>query len=194
MHLVLAPGASHSGYEDHFQADAFHYMHHKYFECNYAGLGASALDVYFGTFMPNFHEAAKDEKVVEPADAKSKFIVGLTEDKEPVVYLPSGEWVVYMALSLGCLAAWAWGALGVLPGLPVFPLPRGDAAVVWGLSLLAGFGPVAAAQLMGLFNSGGCGLFEPGKFWASAFHVLVGTLFCSVPVTWACYLALMPAA
>jgi sterol desaturase/sphingolipid hydroxylase (fatty acid hydroxylase superfamily) len=32
-HLLLAPGASHSGFEDHFQADAFHYMHHRYFEC-----------------------------------------------------------------------------------------------------------------------------------------------------------------
>jgi sterol desaturase/sphingolipid hydroxylase (fatty acid hydroxylase superfamily) len=29
VHLLLAPGASHSGYEDHFQADAFHYMHHR---------------------------------------------------------------------------------------------------------------------------------------------------------------------
>jgi hypothetical protein len=26
VHLLLAPGASHSGFEDHFQADNFHYM------------------------------------------------------------------------------------------------------------------------------------------------------------------------
>ena len=32
VHLLLSPGASHSGFEDHFQADAFHYMHHRYFE------------------------------------------------------------------------------------------------------------------------------------------------------------------
>jgi sterol desaturase/sphingolipid hydroxylase (fatty acid hydroxylase superfamily) len=27
VHLLLSPGASHSGYEDHFQADPFHYMY-----------------------------------------------------------------------------------------------------------------------------------------------------------------------
>lgn len=60
MHLTLAPGASHSGFEDHFQADQvrersqgtcpsyritltnvfstssqYHYLHHAKFECNY---------------------------------------------------------------------------------------------------------------------------------------------------------------
>ena len=189
VHLLLAPGASHSGYEDHFQADAFHYMHHKYFECNYAGLGAAALDVMFGTFMANFHEAAKDEKVVQPADAKSKFIVGLTEDNQPVVYLPSAEWVVYMAGSGACLGAWAWAA-GCVPGAPPFPVPLG-AEAKWAVSLAAGFGPVAVAQLMGFFNRDGASLFAPGKFWASAFHVAVGTVFCSVPVTWACHMALV---
>ncbi len=32
VHLLLSPGASHSGYEDHMQSDAFHYMHHRYLE------------------------------------------------------------------------------------------------------------------------------------------------------------------
>ena len=32
---VLAPAASHSGCEDHFQGDQMHYMHHRFFECNY---------------------------------------------------------------------------------------------------------------------------------------------------------------
>lgn len=27
VHLLLAPAASHSGFEDHFQADNFHYMY-----------------------------------------------------------------------------------------------------------------------------------------------------------------------
>lgn len=26
VHLLLSPGASHSGWEDHFQADQFHYL------------------------------------------------------------------------------------------------------------------------------------------------------------------------
>lgn len=29
MHLLLAPGASHSGYEDNFQSDQYHYAHHR---------------------------------------------------------------------------------------------------------------------------------------------------------------------
>ena len=28
-HLILAPAAGHSGWEDHFQADQFHYLHHR---------------------------------------------------------------------------------------------------------------------------------------------------------------------
>jgi sterol desaturase/sphingolipid hydroxylase (fatty acid hydroxylase superfamily) len=32
VHLLVSPGASHSGYEDHMQSDAFHYFHHRYYE------------------------------------------------------------------------------------------------------------------------------------------------------------------
>ena len=28
IHLTIAPGAGHSGWEDHFQADQYHYVHH----------------------------------------------------------------------------------------------------------------------------------------------------------------------
>ena len=35
VHLILSPGASHSGWEDHWQSDQFHAAHHRYFECNY---------------------------------------------------------------------------------------------------------------------------------------------------------------
>jgi hypothetical protein len=36
VHSVIAPAASHSGYEDHFSADVVHYLHHRYTECNYS--------------------------------------------------------------------------------------------------------------------------------------------------------------
>ena len=29
VHLLLSPAASHSGWEDHFQSDQFHYLHHR---------------------------------------------------------------------------------------------------------------------------------------------------------------------
>lgn len=32
VHLTIAPGAGHSGWEDHFQSDQYHYLHHAKFE------------------------------------------------------------------------------------------------------------------------------------------------------------------
>jgi len=49
-HLTIAPGASHSGYEDNFQADQYHYVHHAKFECNYGSPTSAFIDQYFGTF------------------------------------------------------------------------------------------------------------------------------------------------
>ena len=30
VHLLISPAASHSGWEDHFQSDQYHYLHHRY--------------------------------------------------------------------------------------------------------------------------------------------------------------------
>jgi len=49
IHLLISPAASHSGWEDHVQADQFHYVHHALFECNY-GSASFPLDHLFGTF------------------------------------------------------------------------------------------------------------------------------------------------
>merc|ERR1719499_1555111 len=48
-HLLISPAASHSGWEDHFQSDQYHYLHHSMFECNY-GTGGLPFDIVFGTF------------------------------------------------------------------------------------------------------------------------------------------------
>lgn len=49
IHLIISPGASHSGYEDHWQSDQYHYLHHRYMEANY-GTPTFMLDHLFGTF------------------------------------------------------------------------------------------------------------------------------------------------
>lgn len=49
IHLLLSPAASHSGWEDHFQSDQYHYLHHAKFECNY-GTSGIPFDKWFGTF------------------------------------------------------------------------------------------------------------------------------------------------
>ena len=44
IHLTFAPAAGHSGYEDHFQADQYHYIHHAKFECNYGSPFVGFID------------------------------------------------------------------------------------------------------------------------------------------------------
>ena len=46
-----------------------HYLHHKYFECNYAGDTMNFLDKFFGTFHDGSEEAT--EKVMERLKEKS---------------------------------------------------------------------------------------------------------------------------
>lgn len=65
QHAALTPAQSHSGFErvvivDGIEVktgDFFHYLHHKYFECNYGGDGPVPLDKIFGTFHDGTEEA-----------------------------------------------------------------------------------------------------------------------------------------
>ena len=62
MHLVhagLSPAAGHSGFDEvELKAgktvlpnhNLFHYLHHRYFECNYGGDGSVPIDRWFGSF------------------------------------------------------------------------------------------------------------------------------------------------
>jgi sterol desaturase/sphingolipid hydroxylase (fatty acid hydroxylase superfamily) len=88
VHLLLSPAASHSGWEDHFQSDVFHYMHHRYFECNYAGSDAAFLDVWFGTFQSSIPDS---EELTHREDAKSTLRV-----------MPTLEFTNYLLLSTAC--------------------------------------------------------------------------------------------
>lgn len=38
------------GFEDHWQADQYHYIHHAKFECNYGSPTSGWIDQFFGTF------------------------------------------------------------------------------------------------------------------------------------------------
>jgi len=175
IHLVLAPGASHSGFEDHFQADQYHYIHHRDFEYNYAGLGSAFLDVWFGTFRESFKKS-DDEKanskqgLEQPADAKSDLTV-----------MPTADFVLYLVAALGALGAWAYVACENRSLALKYPL-------AW--ALLAGFGPLVIAAIMGLGKQGGRKVFENG-ITAATIHLGFGVLFCCVPVSWAAYLAIV---
>lgn len=62
QHAALAPANSHHGFEGPIVHDRvptgsyFHYLHHRYFECNYGGGVAIPIDRWFGTFNDGLPE------------------------------------------------------------------------------------------------------------------------------------------
>jgi sterol desaturase/sphingolipid hydroxylase (fatty acid hydroxylase superfamily) len=63
IHAGLSPAVGHAGFDrirlgrGAFQTESYaHYLHHKYFECNYAD-GTIPLDRWFGTFHDGSEEA-----------------------------------------------------------------------------------------------------------------------------------------
>ncbi len=92
VHLLFSPAAGHSGWEDHLQANNFHYMHHRYFECNYAGPSSASLDVMFGTFTEKFKESP-------PAKARA-------DAKASLRGLPALQDAVFLLLFFMCIVVW----------------------------------------------------------------------------------------
>ena len=68
IHAVLAPAAGHSGYEDHWQSDQFHHIHHQYFECNYGNIGFP-FDKWFGTIRHNIGDESDYKGEAAPVAA-----------------------------------------------------------------------------------------------------------------------------
>jgi hypothetical protein len=179
VHLLLSPGASHSGWEDHFQADAYHYCHHRYFECNYAGSNAGVLDVVFGTFQGRLKDGDGDGAT--PAAARE-------DAKSTIVGAPTPGFVAYLAASAACVAAWAAAANAA--AAPRATLPAADVALA--LAAAAGFGPVAIAFLFAAIWRTQGGAEAKGAHY---FILLAaGSAVCALPVAWAAYLALRPPA
>ena len=192
IHLTLAPAASHSGYEDHWQSDHFHYCHHRYFEMNYAGWGAAFLDYWFGSF---WGEGWKKEKgpiaVRDDAKATANLLA------QP----PSVETVVYMATSCGCVLAWAVAACGmwgvyvapVAAKLPVVGAMLSTPPSLWWLGVAAGFGPTVIALVWAIAKEGpGVTIkpFERRPAWETVLHLVIGTIFCPLSVTLTCWLCM----
>lgn len=172
VHLLLSPAASHSGYEDHFQSDLFHYLHHRYFECNYAGSDAAFMDIAFGTFKASFNDHPSDKDGPKPRE----------DTKSSLRLIPTQEFTTYLGASSLCVFAWAY------PALQRWPVTVNQALT---LASVAGFGPVVMASLISRVYSSG-NITHPVKMslMANLLHLFFGILFCSVPVTYACFLVL----
>jgi hypothetical protein len=171
VHLLLSPAASHSGYEDHFQSDLFHYLHHRYFECNYAGSDAAFLDIAFGTFKGSFNDHPIDKYGPKPReDAKSTLFL-----------LPTREFVTYLAGSSLCVAPWAYYSMQKAE-------VSANSALL--LSSLVGCGPVLLSVLVSdLYSNANSSHPVKMSVLGNLLHLFFGLLFCGVPITYACYLA-----
>ena len=94
---MLSTSASHSGWEDHFSSSQFHYLHHRYFECNY-GSNSSPLDKIFGTFRDKLKESGTTYRggSVEKVDAKS---AAIHDSKASLNKLPDLGFSIYMIIN-----------------------------------------------------------------------------------------------
>eukprot|EP00475_Leptophrys_vorax_P002207 TRINITY_DN11253_c0_g2_i2.p1 TRINITY_DN11253_c0_g2~~TRINITY_DN11253_c0_g2_i2.p1 ORF type:complete len:155 (-),score=42.49 TRINITY_DN11253_c0_g2_i2:216-680(-) len=150
-------------------------MHHRYFECNYAGTGAGFMDVFFGTFVNRFKENS-------PQDVKAR-----ADAKASLKGVPSLQFISYMFLAGLSVLPWSYFAVkGVNPGVLVRALA----------AFSCGFGPVLVACCFTMVRDGWTGLlapFEKRSLFDHGLHLIVGTLFCSVPIAVSCFLALAPA-
>jgi sterol desaturase/sphingolipid hydroxylase (fatty acid hydroxylase superfamily) len=169
VHLLLSPAASHSGWEDHFQSDAYHYMHHRYFECNYAGTDAAFMDIAFGTFKESFSN--DDKNGPKPRDdAKSNLFIS-----------PTRDFIFYLLSSFGCCAIWAYFATNHI-------FLNVNQKII--ISALGGFGPVILSCIISGLNNSSRILPVKMTFIGNLIHITMGTLFCSIPITYMFYLAL----
>jgi hypothetical protein len=141
--------------------------------------------VWFGTFIGTM-EAKDKDGVKARSDAKSTLRA-----------VPTGEFTIYLALSCALVAAWAAAATGALAGAEPWAAKFAQDAGSWeakaALAAGVGFGPVLLATVVSVLF-GGVRPNAPGKMGAlgNLLHLTVGSAFCSVPVAWACWLALTP--
>jgi hypothetical protein len=150
-------------------------MHHRYFECNYAGTDAAFMDIMFGTFKGSFSDIDKDGPKPRE-DAKSTLFS-----------YPTVEFIRYITLCFLCIGIWAYYALGVANKMIILnPLQAVS------ISLLVGFGPVLIAWILSIINKKSTHI-KPVKMTiiGNLIHLSIGSLFCSVPITYLCWLTLL---
>ena len=149
VHLLISPAASHSGFEDHFQSDQFHYLHHKFFECNY-GPSDCPLDRWFGTFRDKM-DTRSDVKVDGTPGARQsadqrpcdeKRAAARVDAKATLLGPPDAPYVIY--LSLAAIVP----ALTLVCALRTPSILAASPAVAPAIAALVAGGPVATAVLL----------------------------------------------
>eukprot|EP00937_MAST-01D_sp_MAST-1D-sp2_P006630 g6630.t1 len=146
VHLLISPAASHSGYEDNMQSDQFHYLHHRFFECNY-GTGGIPFDSWFGTFRDRLPAPKQVDKADGAASATYKgaaVAVGAAQARAmdaraTLARAPDTEFMFYM------LATAAAGGLAALASVRPGAAPLSSPHL---LAALVSVGPLALGAAM----------------------------------------------
>lgn len=100
QHTALTPSQGHTGFEGAVmngkvpQGSYFHYLHHRYFECNY-GEASIPLDRWFGTFRDGLEDGEGSKTATKGGEKRAK---------EPA-------WITSLTVSVGML-------LGAVPLVP----------------------------------------------------------------------------
>ena len=84
FHLLISPAAAHSGFEDHSGSDLFHYLHHKYFECNYGHPGIP-FDLWMGTYKDKLD--ARTSRNSGAIDRKANLFVPFQSSEHAIYWI-----------------------------------------------------------------------------------------------------------
>merc|ERR1719357_602102 len=172
VHLLISPAASHSGWEDHFQSDQYHYLHHRFFECNY-GTSGTPFDKMFGTFRDKLKDTGASTYKggsEEKTDAKTAAI----HDSKATLGLPEPGFAIYIGANV-LVWVWLW--------LESASTVRENVHL---LSFLVSFGPLILAQVMAnLTDKSKRSIFYPfhKDGWKTmSSHLVISAVACIAPI------------
>jgi len=181
MHLLLSPVAAHSGWEDHWQSDQYHYLHHRFFECNYGSPGIGFyLDYYMGTFRESLDPKSKSYKGAHVSSRISveKSQVRVICDKKASLYgIPKTEELLYNSICI----------LILLLSMSSYTRFQSPIASGWLLAL----GPIVAAivmeTLIGLSTKNARRKYlypfhRERLFGPLGAHTIFALIFCVLPI------------
>lgn len=180
-HTLISPAAAHSGFEDHFSADLFHYLHHRHTDCNFGG--APLLDIVFGSYR----DRGNTQKTTASKDYQNC--------KATLGFVPENAAFQWLCLGLVIAVGWCYydsiynnektESSMMNPHAMAFILSTGPAWMALGLSLASNQGTLAS--LWGdSENKGGKELFS------SIFHMTMGALLGVLPSTYLMFLVFGP--
>jgi sterol desaturase/sphingolipid hydroxylase (fatty acid hydroxylase superfamily) len=216
LHAAISPAAGHSGWEDHWSSDVHHYLHHRYFECNYGG-GGIPLDLWFRTLRVSILKGGNAAigaggkggstyaGGAGTADPDSAYAEAKAKAKAKAQAVGCGQSSLELANALPKRADGEFLALVSAIALVLFmALTQRQAgagtvaalheAAPLAVPLLVAAGPVLAAALLNAAHGDRFSLIWPFRkepLLQFGGHLAVGVLFTVVPVTWFVYLLLL---